>query len=60
MMAGSSFQVERPMSISDITKRAEDYVFSDTIPLKYWLRTGETLLREVRIYQTQKAPSNFW
>ncbi|KAE9369968.1 endosome-associated ubiquitin isopeptidase-like protein [Stipitochalara longipes BDJ] len=54
MMAGSSFQVERPMSISEITKRAEDYVFSDTIPPKYWLRTGETLLREAQIYEREQ------
>lgn len=46
-MAGSSFQAERPMSIREITAKAQDFEFSETIPPKYWLRTGETLLREV-------------
>jgi len=47
-MAGSSFQAERPMSIREITAKAQDFDFSESIPPKYWLRTGETLLREVR------------
>lgn len=46
-MAGSSFQAERPMSIREITEKAQDFEFSESIPPKYWLRTGETLLREV-------------
>jgi hypothetical protein len=55
-MAGSSFQVARPMSISEITEKAQDFVFDETIAPKTWLRTGETLLREVGI----KSKLNSW
>lgn len=47
-MAGSTFQVEKPMSIREITAKAQDFDFNAFIAPKYWLRTAETLLREVR------------
>lgn len=46
-MAGSQSEVSRPMSVQEISKKAGDFDFNDTIPLKYWLRTADTLLREV-------------
>jgi hypothetical protein len=47
-MAGSTFQVEKPMSIREIAAKAQDFDFNAFIAPKYWLRTAETLLREVR------------
>lgn len=35
------------MSVQEISKKAGDFDFNDSIPLKYWLRTADTLLREV-------------
>ncbi|KAI9678410.1 MAG: hypothetical protein M1829_002008 [Trizodia sp. TS-e1964] len=39
--------ISRPMSVQDVTKRAQDYDFNIQIPLKYWLRSADTLLKEV-------------
>lgn len=48
-MAGSTHQVERPMSIKEITAKAQDFIFDVSVPPNYWLRTGETLMRQVRV-----------
>jgi STAM-binding protein len=46
-MAGSSVQISRPMSVKEISAKAEDFDFNPSIALKYWIRTAHTLLREV-------------
>ena len=38
---------EKPMSITEITKRAEEFEYNPFVPLRYWLRTADTLLKEV-------------
>jgi STAM-binding protein len=43
-MAGSS---SRPMSVKEIAVKADEFEFNPNIALKYWLRTADTLLREV-------------
>lgn len=35
------------MSVKEISTKAQDFRFDHAIALKYWLRTAETLLREV-------------
>jgi STAM-binding protein len=35
------------MSVKEISTKAEDFDFDTSIALKYWLRTADTLLREV-------------
>jgi hypothetical protein len=40
---------ERPMSVGEITKRAEEFNFDPDIPLRLWLRTAQALLREVSV-----------
>jgi len=35
------------MSVKEISAKAVEYEFNQNIPLKYWLRTADTLLREV-------------
>ena len=47
VMAGPNLQALQPMSVKDIALKAEDFEFNPFIPLKYWLRTADTLLREV-------------
>lgn len=37
----------KPMSVEQIVKSAQSYDFNPLIPLKYWLRTASTLLKEV-------------
>ncbi|KAL2846981.1 hypothetical protein BJY01DRAFT_169294 [Aspergillus pseudoustus] len=39
-----------PQSVEQISRLAQDYKFDPAIPLRYWLRTGATLVREARIY----------
>ena len=40
-------QGEKPMSIPEITKRAEEFEYNPFVPLRSWLRTADTLLKEV-------------
>lgn len=41
----------RPMNVERIVEEAQNFEFNPLIPLKYWLRTATTLLKEVRIRQ---------
>ena len=36
----------KPLSVLEITKRAEDFEYNPHVPLRYWLRTADTLLKE--------------
>lgn len=45
----------RPKSVEDIVKEAQNYDYNPLIPLKYWLRTAGTLLKEVR-----NTPRRYW
>ena len=38
-----------PQSVESITRMAQDYEYNPSIPLRYWLRTASTLMREVGI-----------
>lgn len=51
-MADTSNAVEkpvasRPMNVEQIVQKAQSYDYNPLIPLKYWLRTAGTLLKEV-------------
>ncbi len=37
----------KPMNVEQIVKKAQDFDYNPLIPLKYWLRTADTLLKEV-------------
>ena len=39
----------RPMNVEQIVGEAQNFQFNPLIPLKYWLRTASTLLKEVCI-----------
>ncbi|CEL07397.1 Putative SMAD6 interacting protein AMSH [Aspergillus calidoustus] len=39
-----------PQSVEKISRLAQDYKFDPAVPLRYWLRTAATLVREARIY----------
>lgn len=36
-----------PQSVTKIAKIAQQYEYNEGVPLKYWLRTAATLIREV-------------
>lgn len=36
-----------PQSVEHITRIAQNYEYNSSVPLRYWLRTATTLLREV-------------
>jgi hypothetical protein len=38
----------RPRNVEQITKAAQTYEYSALVPLRYWLRTAGTMLKEVR------------
>lgn len=37
----------QPMNVEQIVQKAQSYDYNPLIPLKYWLRTAGTLLKEV-------------
>lgn len=38
-----------PLSVQEIAARAVDFEYNPTIPLRYWLRSADTILKEVCI-----------
>lgn len=44
----------RPLNVEQIVKKAQNFDYNPLIPLKYWLRTAGTLLKEVP-FSAQKA-----
>lgn len=42
-----------PQSVESITRIAQNYEYNSSVPLRYWLRTATTLLREARIYERE-------
>lgn len=47
-MAATTDQIMKPMNVKEIVTKAQAFEFNPQIPLKYWLRTADTLLKEVR------------
>jgi len=39
--------LSRPMNVEQVVKKAQNFEYNPLIPLKYWLRTASTLLKEV-------------
>lgn len=46
----SSSSALPPQSVEKITRIAQDYEYNPLIPLRYWLRSAATLIREVCVY----------
>ncbi|OQE37434.1 hypothetical protein PENCOP_c010G00798 [Penicillium coprophilum] len=42
-----------PQSVEHITRIAQNYEYNSSVPLRYWLRTAATLLREAQIYERE-------
>lgn len=42
-----------PLSVKEIAAKAIDFDYNPLVPLRYWLRTAETLLKEATIYQAE-------
>ncbi|KAL9040757.1 MAG: hypothetical protein Q9214_004357 [Letrouitia sp. 1 TL-2023] len=42
-----------PLSVEQIVQKAKNFDYNPLIPLKYWLRTAGTLLKEAEIYETE-------
>ena len=45
---GEEAGTSRPMSVEQIVNKAQNFDYNPLIPLKYWLRTAGTLLKEVQ------------
>ncbi|KAA6409089.1 MAG: endosome-associated ubiquitin isopeptidase [Lasallia pustulata] len=43
--------LSRPMSVEQIVKEAQNFDYNPFIPLRYWLRTAGSLLKEADIYE---------
>jgi hypothetical protein len=44
---GGATGATAPQSVEIITRIAQNYEYNSSVPLRYWLRTATTLLREV-------------
>ncbi|OKL56885.1 hypothetical protein UA08_08023 [Talaromyces atroroseus] len=42
-----------PHNVEQITRLAQDYEYNPLIPLKYWLRTANSLVKEAEIYERE-------
>ncbi|MCJ1337168.1 hypothetical protein MMC09_002448 [Bachmanniomyces sp. S44760] len=51
MAARSKDGLSPPMNVEQIVKKAQSFDYNPLIPLKYWLRTAGTLLKEAEIYE---------
>ncbi|KAJ5153312.1 uncharacterized protein N7482_009790 [Penicillium canariense] len=49
----SSTEGGPPQSVEKITRIAQDYEYNAAVPLRYWLRTAATLMREAQIYERE-------
>ena len=47
----------RPLNVEQIVNKAQSFDYNPLIPLKYWLRTAGTLLKEVNAIAS-KAPNS--
>ena len=48
--SGSIYETKpSPLRLERIVEEAQNFAFNPLIPLKYWLRTASTLLKEVSI-----------
>lgn len=45
---GEEAGASRPLSVEQIVNKAQNFDYNPLIPLKYWLRTAGTLLKEVQ------------
>ena len=45
----------RPLNVEQIVKKAQNFDYNPLIPLKYWLRTAGTLLKEVHAICTKNC-----
>ncbi|RDW86728.1 putative endosome-associated ubiquitin isopeptidase (AmsH) [Aspergillus mulundensis] len=50
LSSAPSIGASAPQSVEKISRLAQDYKFNPAVPLRYWLRTAGTLMREARIY----------
>ena len=46
------FASSRPLSVQQIVEKAQSFDYNPLIPLKYWLRTANTLLKEVMSFHS--------
>ncbi|KAF8423859.1 hypothetical protein EV426DRAFT_601444 [Tirmania nivea] len=42
-----------PLAIQEIAAKAIDFEYNPMIPLRYWLRTADTMLKEANIYERE-------
>ncbi|KAK5177925.1 hypothetical protein LTR16_010896, partial [Cryomyces antarcticus] len=44
--AGPMGLAAKPLKVEEIVKRAQDFDYNALIPMRYWLRTADTLQKE--------------
>ncbi|EPY52455.1 AMSH protein [Schizosaccharomyces cryophilus OY26] len=51
-------QSDTPLSYSDLAFRASNFSFNANLPLKNWLRTSKTILKQAHVYVLEKDYAN--
>lgn len=52
LAAATAAGASPPHSVKDITRIAQDYEYNPSVPLRYWLRSAATLMKEVRLVRS--------
>ncbi|KAF2459525.1 hypothetical protein BDY21DRAFT_338455 [Lineolata rhizophorae] len=51
--SGRAVHSVAPMAVQDIVKVASNFDYSSAVPMRYWLRSADTILKEAHIYERE-------
>lgn len=49
----ASFRLSEPLSVEEIVHQASNFDFNQMVPVRYWLRTADTIQKEAAIYERE-------
>ncbi|KKY16335.1 putative endosome-associated ubiquitin isopeptidase [Diplodia seriata] len=49
----ASLRLSEPLSVEDIVQQAGKFEYDQMVPLRYWLRSADTIQKEARIYERE-------
>ncbi|KAB2578766.1 Mov34/MPN/PAD-1 [Lasiodiplodia theobromae] len=49
----ASFRISEPLSVEEIVHQAGNFDYNQMVPLRYWLRSADTIQKEARIYERE-------
>ncbi|KAL1638269.1 hypothetical protein SLS56_000077 [Neofusicoccum ribis] len=49
----AAFRASEPLSVEEIVQQAGNFDYNQMVPLRYWLRSADTIQKEARIYERE-------